>query len=98
MTDFQTLIRAHQEKHKSTLAEAMQAVARTNPESHRNYLQAGGPLNKVSVDDGKDFLTLADEYRERNGCTKVASLQAVARLYPNKHRQFIESSNQRKDS
>jgi hypothetical protein len=94
--NFQSLIRSHQTKHKSTLTEAMKAVVKTNPEAHQKYLQAGcGPLNKIDADEAKDFETLVSEYQERNGCSRVASLQAIAKAHPNKHREFIESANQR---
>ena len=94
--DFQTLIQEHQTKHKSTLAGAIQAVAKKHPEAHQAYLHAGGgPLEKIEADESKDFETLVDEYMDRNSCSRLKAMQAIVRIHPNKHREYLNAVNQR---
>ena len=92
--NFVQQVREYQAKHKSSRSDAMRAVARTDPAAHQAFLESGQTDFFCLEDESKDFMALVDDYQTFNGCSRVESMLAIARRFPNKHREFIDSANQ----
>ncbi len=99
--DFMDEVRTHRAKHGGTLAEAVRAVAKKNPQLHEAWLAARQHKRPPSEDQARpstynaagdrEFMTLVRDHRERTGCTLAEAVRHVVATNPELHEAWLES-------
>lgn len=71
------------------------AAQKTTPKPDSGPAPVGFAGSASGSAEGKDFMALADEYRQNNKCSHAAAMSAVARKHPDVHAAFVDASRSR---
>lgn len=89
---------------KSSAADAAQAIIKAENEKRAGVLgnlkngqkPVGHSEPKTEIEGGsEDYMALVAAHRKEHGCSMTEALQACAKKYPGKHREFVEQKNQK---